>query len=96
MSENKKDVEKELQDDIQEKEATSTEQTVDIEQALDIMEPNINIPEEMTYAEFEAILKHECAECIDGKSEEEIERLIYDLYNSGVGIPMAKKKLCEA
>lgn len=74
----------------------ATEHSVDIEQILDIMEPNIDVPEEMTYAEFEAILKRECADCIADKSEEDIDSKIEELFNTGVGIPAAKRMLCAA
>lgn len=74
----------------------ATEHTVEIDKVLDIMEPNIDVPEEMTYAEFEAILKRECAECVANKSPEEIDSKIEELFNTGVGIPAAKKMLCAA
>ena len=73
----------------------ATEQTVDVEQVLDIMEPDVDVPEEMTYAEFEAILKRECAECVAGLSEEELDDIINRLYKSGVGIPTAKQYICN-
>ena len=73
----------------------AAEQTVDVEQVLDIMEPDVDVPEEMTYAEFEAILKRECADCTAGLTEEELDALIDRLYKSGVGIPTAKQYICK-
>ena len=73
----------------------ATEQTVDVEQVLDIMEPDVDVPEEMSYAEFEAILKSECADCVAGLADDELDAIIERLYKSGVGIPTAKQYICN-